>query len=473
MEMITDPETEASRGDSGAQGRESLESGQIRILEMVATGAPLADTLDAMLRVCEAQSGDMLCSILLLDPDGVHVRHGAAPSLPPEYLRAIDGSAIGPRAGSCGTAAYIGRQVIVEDIGSDPLWDDYRQFALPHDLHACWSTPVFDDKRKVVATFAMYFREPGIPTARHTRLIEVFTHLAAIAIMRHRTEAALRVSEGRYRRLMDSNIIGVIIAHADGRIREANDRYLQMVGYSREELAAGLVNWAAMTPPEWEAKDLKAVAELSASGITSSFEKEYFHKDGHRVPIKVRVAALDGPMGELIALIEDLTVRKRDEAERRRIYDRISDAFVALDADWRYVFVNAKAAQILGRTPESLLGRNVWEEFPEGGDGRFRLACERAMAEQEAAVTEDYFPPNGRWFENHIYPSPQGLSIYIHDITNRKRSEKQIREQLDELLRWQNVTVGREERVQELKAEVNGLLVEMGRPPRYAGQGRS
>ena len=108
------------------------------------TGAPLEQSLDSLLRVVEAQSSGMLGSILLLDADGTHVHHLAAPSLPLEFCRAIDGEAIGEGAGSCGTAMYRREPVIVEDIASDPLWSDYREIALRHGLRAAWSTPIFD-----------------------------------------------------------------------------------------------------------------------------------------------------------------------------------------------------------------------------------------------------------------------------------------------------------------------------------------
>ena len=137
----------------------------------------------------ESQSSDMLCSILLLDAGGTHVRHVAAPSLPPEYLKAIDGFAIGPCAGSCGTAAFRKEPVFVPDIATDPLWAGYKQFALPHGLRACWSTPIFDPQKRVLGTFAVYHRQPGLPGERHRRLISMVSHTAAICINRHRTEA--------------------------------------------------------------------------------------------------------------------------------------------------------------------------------------------------------------------------------------------------------------------------------------------
>jgi len=167
---------------------EEANQSQRQVLEMIAAGRPMAQTLDALLRMIESQTGDVLCSILLLDADGVHVRHAAAPSLPEPYVQAINGQAIGPAAGSCGTAAYRRTPVFVTDIATDPLWADYRGLAEAHGLRACWSTPIFDAQKNVLGTFAIYKREPGLPNERHRQLIAMATHTAAICISRHRAE---------------------------------------------------------------------------------------------------------------------------------------------------------------------------------------------------------------------------------------------------------------------------------------------
>lgn len=169
-----------------------LLEGQSLVLELIARGESLQQVLDTMLRIIQLQCSGMLASILLLEPDGIHIRHGAAPDLPEEYVRAIDGLTIGPQAGSCGTAAYTRKAVVVADIATDPLWNDYRVMALKHGLRACWSTPIFDSERRVLGTFAMYFRVPGVPDEGHLRLIEISTHIAAIAITKHRAEEEIR-----------------------------------------------------------------------------------------------------------------------------------------------------------------------------------------------------------------------------------------------------------------------------------------
>jgi PAS domain S-box-containing protein len=171
---------------------EILLEGQKRVLEMIAVGAPLPETLDTLVRLIEAQSTDIVGSILLLDPDGRHLRHGAAPSLPESFTRAIDGAAIGEGAGSCGTAAYRGELVITEDIASDSAWTEWRDCALPHGLRACWSTAIFDDQRRVIGTFAFYVRRPGRPTDADLRLMQIATHTASIAICRKQEDEEVR-----------------------------------------------------------------------------------------------------------------------------------------------------------------------------------------------------------------------------------------------------------------------------------------
>src|SRR5258707_15592363 len=118
---------------------EALRDGESRVLEMIARDAPLEETLDNLVRVLEAQFAGLLCSVLLLDEDGQHTRHGAAPSLPEPYVKAINGLCIGPNAGSCGTAMYRKEPVVVTDIQEDPLWESYRGVAEACGLRACWS----------------------------------------------------------------------------------------------------------------------------------------------------------------------------------------------------------------------------------------------------------------------------------------------------------------------------------------------
>ena len=170
---------------------ESFRYEQSRILQRLAANAPLSEILTRLVLLIESQSPGMLCSVLLLSEDGDHIRHGAAPSLPKEYVDAIDGQPIGPKKGSCGTAMYRGEPVCVTDIAADPLWDEYRELALANGLRACWSTPILSGRGKVLGSFAIYYREPRTPTGEEAGLTEVATRIAGLAIEHHAAKAIL------------------------------------------------------------------------------------------------------------------------------------------------------------------------------------------------------------------------------------------------------------------------------------------
>jgi diguanylate cyclase (GGDEF)-like protein/PAS domain S-box-containing protein len=165
-----------------------LRNGQGDILEMIARSAPLEDVLDRLMRLMESQLAGIYGSVLLLDKDGTHLRHGASPNLAREYTSAIDGTAIGPKVGSCGTAAYWRKAVVVSDIMQDPLWEDYRQLAEPHGYRSCWSTPILSHQGDVLGVFAMYSKTVREPTPIETGLIDSTTRIAGIAIERKLAE---------------------------------------------------------------------------------------------------------------------------------------------------------------------------------------------------------------------------------------------------------------------------------------------
>src|SRR5436190_7566900 len=176
---------------------EFFRAGQSRVLEMIAADAPLADVLTSLVLLMEGQAEGLRCSILLLNRDGKRVRHGAAPNLPEAYVKAVDGAPIGPRNGSCGTAMFTRRPVVVTDVMKDPLWTDYRELAQICGLGACWSTPILSAQGEVLGSFAMYRQEKRGPQPEEMRLTEIATHIAGIAIDRQRQQEILRERDAR------------------------------------------------------------------------------------------------------------------------------------------------------------------------------------------------------------------------------------------------------------------------------------
>ena len=187
------------------EGRDAeLLAAQLDLLSGVVAGHNLTHALESLLRIVERVStGGLLASVLLVDESGKHLVHGAAPSLPDHYNAAIDGVEIGPLVGSCGTAAYRRRQVIVTDIGTDPLWADFKDLALGAGLQACWSTPILGVGGRVLGTFAMYYPEPSSPNPSDLALIAVLVRTVATAIERS------RLDEQRERELAEERAVGL------------------------------------------------------------------------------------------------------------------------------------------------------------------------------------------------------------------------------------------------------------------------
>ncbi len=201
---------------SSAPSQASFDTAQRAILERIARGAALAEVLNDIVLLIEQQVPGLVASILLLDDE--RLKHGAAPNLPEDYIRAVDGELIGPTVGSCGTAAFTKQAVVVEDIATHPSWKDFRHFALAHGLRACWSTPIVSPAGTVLGTFALYYQQARGPSPAEFDLVDVATHLASIAIGRELTEQELRRSEARAQRLARvhavSNSINQLIMRA-------------------------------------------------------------------------------------------------------------------------------------------------------------------------------------------------------------------------------------------------------------------
>ena len=173
-----------------------MQTRERQTLEMLATGAPLPDILAELALLVEEMAPETIASILLMDDTGTRIQHGAAPSLPDAYNRAIHGALIGPQAGSCGTAAFRREPVFVTDIETDRLWEPYRDLARPHGLRACSSFPILATDGHVLGTFAVYYRQPRTADPTVVELVSRVAHVAAIAIERRQIdERALALSE--------------------------------------------------------------------------------------------------------------------------------------------------------------------------------------------------------------------------------------------------------------------------------------
>src|SRR5436190_4050876 len=344
----------------------AFERGQRVVLELISAGEPLPRVLNAITRLIEKQQAGMLCSILLLDAEHACLRHGAAPSLPPEFVRGIDGSRIGPHAGSCGTAAYLGQQVIVEDIASHPHWVEYRHLALPGGLRACWSTPIFSSKRDVLGTFAMYFREPRAPSADQIEWIERATHLAAVAIERERDVTALSTIEQQRRIIFDgiNDVLFSVAVEPEGTFRflVVNDSFLRSTGLTQDRVVGRLVT--EIIPEPSLALVLANYQTCVRERRTVTWDEVSVYPAGtkHGEVSISPVFDADGVCVTLLGTVHDITERKHAEERIRSqaaLLDGANDAILLRDLDGTIRYWNEGAARLYGWRADEAVGRKV------------------------------------------------------------------------------------------------------------------
>jgi PAS domain S-box-containing protein len=320
--------------------------GQSRVLEMIARSVPQDLVLDELMRVLEEQVDGMACSILLLSEDRKHLRHGAAPSLPDRYKRAIDGLPIGPRAGSCGTAAFLGRPVIVSDIAQDSLWVDYKDLALSSGFKSCWSTPITSSRGEVLGTFAMYHREPFSPSSMHLALIDLATHVARIAMERgtdkrenQPLEAARRFAD-RYRMVLQATGEAVWDLDVARGITVWNGGWASF-GYASNEHTVEW--WLERVHPE-DAERVRGSFQRAVDSCQPQWEEEYRFRrmDGTFAEVLDRALIIRDESYKAVRMVgslQDITRRKRHEREMEQLAERFRSATVAANVGtWRLDF---------------------------------------------------------------------------------------------------------------------------------------
>ena len=299
---------------------------QEQVLEALAQDVSLAEMLDLFARTIERQSSDMLCSILLLD--GNKLRHGAAPSLPDEYNRAVDGLVIGPDVGSCGTAAFTQQQVIVSNIAADPLWANYREIALKHDLHACWSAPIVA-QGNVLGTFALYYRTPRRPSEHDQQLIGIWPKLVALGISRKRTEEALLKSEERFNLAVAGSNDG--LWDWDVRSNEVyySPRFKELLGYGDHEFENVFASFETHLHPVDREPTLAKVRRHLDDGESYDVEYRLRTKCGEYRWFRARGQAVWDNAGRAVRMagsLTDLTKQKQEEAVLERYTAEIQRA---------------------------------------------------------------------------------------------------------------------------------------------------
>lgn len=445
---------------------EALVDGQSQVLEMMSQGQPLPQILDAIARWVEAQSHDgVLVSLLLLAPDGQHLLHGAGPNLPADYNSAINGLEIGPRVGSCGTAAFTGRSVIVEDLASDPLWGavpSFRELALAHELRACWSTPLLGSDGRVLGTFAMYYHHPRLPSADDLLLIRLVTRTAALAIEHKHAEEErehLRASEQRALRQADiererlQELVmrapeAIALLRGPEHVYElANEVFIQMIGRGsdvlgkpvraiRPELAGQgiyeLLDQIYASGEEHVAREMRVRLDPHATG---ELEDRYLNVVYQ--PRRDETGVVDGILIHAVDVTELVRARQRVEESEQRfrtLADNISQLAWIADGTGRIFWFNQRWYDYTGTTLDEMQGWG-WQKVHHPDHVERVVAKIRACFES-GELWEDLFPLRGkdgeyRWFLSRAVPVRDAAGKVTRwfgtntDVTERRQLDQQ------------------------------------------------
>jgi len=335
---------------------EALLAAEKRTLEMVANGARLADILESLCDAIDAQAGNTISAVMLMDTDGMRLWPAAGPRLPQGWIEAITPLKIGPAIGSCGSAASLKQRVIVSDIATDPLWVDHRDLALSYGLRAAWSQPLLSKNQQVLGTFGMYYAEPRTPSETDLRLIEGAGHIAVIAIEGERSQAALRESEERFRLIVDTIPGFVCTLSAAGEVELLNRQVLEYFGKTAEELK----NWATgdAVHPDDLPRVVDAWRRSVETGQPHNLELRQRRADGVYRWFQSRALPtrdIEGRITGWYMLLTDIDDRKRAEGELEkafeeinRLKDSLQDENVALREQIDQVFM---FEEIVGSSP--------------------------------------------------------------------------------------------------------------------------
>jgi len=436
---------------------ESLLAAERRTLEMIACGASLTDVLEDLCDTIDDQAPEIISSILLMDPNGEQLWPAAGRRVPEGWVRTITPLPIGPGMGSCGTAAFLKKPVIISDIESDPPWSDitapdYTEIALSYGLRAAWSQPLISKDNELLGTFAIYYREPRQPSDSDLKLIEGAANIAVIAIKGERSQTALKnafeeikQSEARLRKIIDTIPTLAWCGLPDASKEFFNKRWHDYTGLSPEE-ASGW-GWKVTIHPDDLEKLMDRSFKFIASEEPGEVEARMRRFDGEYRWFLFRAEPLRDEHGNVVnwyGTNTDIEDRKRaeeelrqDEMELRQITDAITQTIMVLAPDGTGLYANQSMLDFSGLTMREVMAADFRTRFFHPEDVE-RLRDERRQAisrgvpfenEQRARRRDGQY----RWFLIHYKPlrNEQGQIIRWYatgtDIEDRKQAEEQIR----------------------------------------------
>ena len=329
----------------------------MKVSQAVSGEIVLEKMLDTLMRTALQQAGAERGLLILPRGAGQRIEAEATTSGDTVVVRLCD-EAVAGTALPEGVLHYVLRTregVILDDAAAETAFsaDPYiRQ----HGARSILCLPLLNQAKLIGVLYLENNLAPHVFAPARIAVLKLLASQAAVALENTRLYRDLEQREAKIRRLVEANVIGIFIFALDGRIIEANDAFLQMVGYDREDLISGRLRWTDLTPPEWRDHDARAVAEVKLTGRAQPYEKEYIRKDGGRVPVLIGVAMFEEDGNEGVAFVLDLTERKRAEAEARRNERRYREMQMELAHTNRVATIGQLTASIAHEVNQPITG---------------------------------------------------------------------------------------------------------------------
>ena len=404
------------------------------ILDLIAVNTPLNKIFDRLLLNYESIHPDYYGVISMMDADGVHLNLIAGPSMPKPYNLALKQIVIGENVGSCGTAAFTKKPVIVSNISKNKLWKDYKDIASKYHLKSCWSLPILSKNNEVLGTFAIYSKSINAPSLGEINELKFAVSLANIAIEKFRSVAEIKSKNESYKSLIDQASDAIVTYSLDGTIHDFNTAAYSNLGYTKAEFLKLKIQDFSSGDLIQDPANLKNLLK----GEAVIFNRQFQRKD--KSVIDVGISAKLQKDGRILGIARDVTELQKNIREIKKekefsfgLLRSMHEGLIAIDLDSKIISVNPSFCEMTGFTEDELIGAKrpypfSPPELKKENDKRYKLLIK---GENSNDYENTYMHKNGNRFPVHVLISSiyneKGLKIVnfatIQDITLRKKAE--------------------------------------------------
>lgn len=422
------------------------EQARTHVLELLSQGACLDVILHTIVEGVETYNPNLICSILLLDEPKQRFHINYSRKLPDFYIEAISQIYIGMGIGSCGTAAFTGERIIVEDIQTHPYWENYKTLAQKADLQSCWSEPIKDSAGAVLGTFAIYQRHISMPSYNDIELIKQSADLVSITLQKFHAAAILKANEEKFSSLVHNISDIITLLDEDGRIQYTSASTKQVLGFEEQELIHK--NIFKYVHPDNHAIVTQEFQNLISNGGTSNvIEFQFLNKAGEYIYLEAQGKdQLQNPaIKGIIIISRDVTQRKKAETalrESRSILKAIINALP--DLKFRIskegIFIDYYESEYENEIPftpaNEFIGKTLFDILPSFVAEIGIQKIQEAINSKKIQSFEYYIPYKEEisYYEGRVSPVSENEAIVtIRNISDRKKAQLILQEKLREL----------------------------------------